>query len=70
MGVTRRTQARAWKLAKAIVKATGGDDWEMLAPTNDGCVIRFANSKVDKWNVQVTAVDEIRPTVYRGIYPR
>ena len=25
---------------KAAVKATGGDDWEMLAPTNDGRVIR------------------------------
>ena len=40
---------------KAAVKATGGDDWEMLAPTNDGCVIRFANSKAHKWNVQVIA---------------
>ena len=53
--MTRRTHARAWKLTKAAVKATDGDDREMLAPTNDGHVIRSANSKVDKWNVQVTA---------------
>ena len=46
---------------KAEVKATGSDDWEMLAPTNDGCVIRFANSKAHKWNVQVTAnKDELK----------
>jgi hypothetical protein len=51
----RRTHTRAWKLTKAAVKATGGDDWEMLAPTNDGRVIRFANSKAHKWNVQVIA---------------
>jgi len=37
------------------VKATDGDDWEMLAPTNDGRVIRSTNSKEHKWNVQVTA---------------
>ena len=37
------------------MKATDGDDWEMLAPTNDGCVIRSANSKAHKWNIQVTA---------------
>jgi hypothetical protein len=53
--VTRRTNAQAWKLTKAAVKATGGDDWEMLAPTKDGRVIRSANSKAHKWNVQVTA---------------
>ena len=46
--MTRRTHARAWKLMKAAAKATGGDDWEMLAPTNDGCVIRSANSKAHK----------------------
>ena len=40
---------------KAVVKATGGGDWEMLAPTNDGRVIRSVNSKTHKWNVQVTA---------------
>ena len=39
---------------KDVVKATGSDDWEMLAPTNDGCVIQSENSKVHKWNVQVT----------------
>ena len=39
---------------KAAVKATSGDDWEMLAPTNDGHVIRSVNSKVHKWNIQVT----------------
>ena len=55
MGVTHRTHARAWKLTKAAVKANGGDDWEMLAPTNNGHVIRSVNSKVHKWNVQVTA---------------
>ena len=53
--MTRRTHTRAWKLTKAAVKATDGDDWEMLAPTNDGCVIRFVNSKAHKWNVQFTA---------------
>ena len=52
--MTRRTHARAWKLTKVAVKATGGDDWEMLAPTNDGCVIQSMNSKAHKWNVQVT----------------
>ena len=40
---------------KAAVKATGGGDWEMLAPTNDGCVILSVNSKVHKWNIPVTA---------------
>ena len=55
MGVTRRTHAQAWKLTKVVVKATGGDDWEMLAPTNDGCVIWSMNSKAHKWNVQVTS---------------
>ena len=46
---------------KAEVKATDSDDWEMLAPTNDGHVIRFANSKAHKWNVQVTAnKDELK----------
>jgi hypothetical protein len=40
---------------KATVKATGGDDWEMLASTNDGRVIRSMNSKAHKWNVQVIA---------------
>ena len=39
---------------KAVVKATGGDDHEMLAPTNDIHVIRSTNSKAHKWNVQVT----------------
>ena len=53
--MTRRTHAWDWKLTKAEVKAIGGDDWEMLAPTNDGRVIRSANSKAHKWNVQVTA---------------
>ena len=53
--MTRRTHARAWKLTKAAVKATDGDDREMLAPTNDGHVIRSANSKAHKWNVQVIA---------------
>jgi hypothetical protein len=43
------------EIEKAAVKATGGDDWEMLAPTNDGHVIRFMNSKAHKWNVQVIA---------------
>ena len=51
----RRTHARTWKLTKAAVKATGGDDLEMLAPTNDGFVIRSVNSKAHKWNIQVTA---------------
>ena len=46
---------QAWKLTKAVVKATGGNDWEMLAPTNNGHVIRSANSKAHKWNVQVIA---------------
>jgi hypothetical protein len=46
--VTRRTPARAWKLTKAAVKATGSGDWEMLAPTNDGRVIRSMNSKAHK----------------------
>ena len=50
----RRTHARAWKLTKAVVKATDGDDQEMLAPTNDGCVIRSMNSKAHKWNIHVT----------------
>ena len=46
---------------KAAVKATGGGDWEMLAPTNDRCVIESVNSKVYKWNVQVTAnKDELK----------
>ena len=54
MGVTRRTRARAWKLTKAAVKSTGGDDWDMLAPTNDGHVIWSTSSKAHKWNVQVT----------------
>ena len=36
MGVARTTHVRAWKLMKAAVKATGGGDREMLAPTNDG----------------------------------
>jgi hypothetical protein len=40
---------------KAVVKATGGGDWEMLAPTYNGCVIQSVNSKAHKWNVQVTA---------------
>jgi hypothetical protein len=53
--VTRRTHAWAWKLTKAVVKATGGGDWEMLAPTNDKHVKRSANSKAHKWNVQVIA---------------
>ena len=53
--MTRRTHVWAWKLTKAAVKATGGDDSEMLAPTNDGRVIWSACSKVHKWNVQVTA---------------
>jgi hypothetical protein len=39
---------------KVVVKATGSDDWEMLAPTNDGCVIQSTSSKAHKWNVQVT----------------
>ena len=38
-----------------MVKATDGDDWEMLAPTNDGRVIRSMNSNAHKWNVQVIA---------------
>ena len=46
---------QAWKLTKAVVKATGGNDWEMLAPTNNGHVIRSSNSKAHKWNVQVIA---------------
>jgi hypothetical protein len=46
---------RAWKLMKGVVKATGSEDWEMLAPTDDGCVIRSTNSKAHKRNVQVTA---------------
>jgi hypothetical protein len=50
-----RTHAWAWKLTKAVVKATSGDDWEMLAPTNDGCVTRSMNSKAHKWIVQVIA---------------
>ena len=50
----RRTHAWAWKLMKAAVKATGGDDQEMLAPTNDGHVIWSANSKAHKCNIQVT----------------
>jgi hypothetical protein len=36
------------------MKATDGDDWEMLAPTNDGRVIWSVNSKAHKWNIQVT----------------
>ena len=48
------THARALKLTKAAVKATDGDDWEMLAPTNDERVIRSVSSKAHKWNVQVT----------------
>ena len=36
-------------------EATGGDDWEMLAPTNNGHVIWSVNSKAHKWNVQVTS---------------
>ena len=44
-----------------MVKATSIDDREMLAPTNDGHVIRSANSKAHKWNVQVTAnKDELK----------
>ena len=39
---------RGLELTKAAMKATSGDDWEMLAPTNDGCVIRSVNSKVHK----------------------
>jgi hypothetical protein len=49
-----RTPTRAWKLTKAVVKTTGSDDWEMLAPTNDRHVIRSMNSKAHKCNVQVT----------------
>ena len=37
------------------MKSTGGVDWEMLAPTNDGRVIQSMNSKAHKWDVQVTA---------------
>jgi len=48
------THARAWKFTKAVVKATSGDEWEMLTPTNDGHVIRSVNSKAHKWNIQVT----------------
>ena len=56
-----RTHAQAWKLTKVSVKATGGGDWEMLAPTNDERVIRSANSKAHKWNVQVTGnIDELK----------
>jgi hypothetical protein len=40
---------------KAAVKAADGSDWEMLAPTNDRCVIRYAKSKAHKWNILVTA---------------
>ena len=40
---------------KAEVKATDSDDWEMLAPTNDGHGIRSMNSKAHKWNIQVIA---------------
>jgi hypothetical protein len=39
---------------KAAIKATSGDDWEMLAPTNEGRAIQSVNSKAHKWNVQVT----------------
>ena len=53
--MTRRTHAWAWKLTKAAVKASDGDDWEILAPTNDGHVIRSVNFKAHKSNVQVTA---------------
>ena len=52
--MTRRTHARAWKLMKVAVKTTSGDDWEMLAPTNDKHDIRSMNSKAHKCNVQVT----------------
>ena len=55
MGVTRRIHARAWKLTKAAVKATGGGDWEMLTPTNDRRGIQSMNSKAHKWNIPVTA---------------
>ena len=52
---------RAWKLMKAVVKATVGDDQEMLAPTNDGHVIWSTNSKAHKWNIQVTiSRDELK----------
>jgi hypothetical protein len=37
------------------MKATSGDDWEMLASTNDRRVIQSMNSKAHKWNVQVIA---------------
>ena len=40
---------------KVAVKATDSGDWEMLAPTNDGRVIRSVNSKAHKWNIQVIA---------------
>ena len=53
--MTRRTHARAWKLTKVEVKVTGGDDWEMLAPTNNRRVIQSANSKTHNWNIQVIA---------------
>ena len=54
MGVMCRTHAWAWKLTKVAVKAIGGDDREMLAPTYDGHVIWSLNSKAHKWNIQVT----------------
>jgi hypothetical protein len=47
-----RNHARAWKLTKAVVKATDG---VVLAPTNDGRAIQFANSKAHKWNILVIA---------------
>ena len=60
-GVTRKTHERSWKLTKAMMKATGGGDWEMLAPTNDGRVIRSANSKTHKWNIPIiTNRDELK----------
>ena len=62
--------AWAWKLTKAVVKATDGGDWEMLAPsTNDGCVIRSTNSKAHKWNVHVTAnKDELKVVITTKYY--
>ena len=36
------------------IDESGGGDWEMLAPTNDGRVIQSVNSKAHKWIVQVT----------------
>ena len=66
-GVTRRSHARAWNLMKATVKATGGDDWEMLAPTNNGRVIRSVSSKAHKWNIQVTENRDELKVIYTNI---